>query len=293
MQIALLGASGFIGGVVLKRLAAGHNVRTACRTAPPIQDGWRRLDLREPCDALEQHFDGCEVLVDSAAVTAYRIHPFDDLGQVLGTNLGIPLRLAQALPASIRRIVYLSTIDVYGVPGELPLNEDRPLRPWSNYGRTKRLAEQAYELIAAERGIELTILRLSQIYGPGDRSPKVIPTYMNAALKGKLPDLQGTGKERRDTVFVEDVARFVELALAGPAGTYNVATGQSRTVSETVRLIADLAGLTPPKAVGGDGGPDYVFDIRKAREQLGFESEIPLEAGLRRTWEWLRGRSSS
>lgn len=296
MQIALLGASGFVGAAILRRLAAaGHLLKTVSRTPPAARDGWLCLDLAQDEGDLRGHLEGCEVLVDAAALTGYAAVPPDDLESLKRINLGIPVRVGRELPASVRRIVYLSTIDVYAHPPALPLTEDSPTEPATNYARTKRLAEHAYANLAAERGIELVILRLSQVYGPGDRSPKLVPAFIRAAVRdGKLPRLDGTGTELRDLVHVDDVAAAAECALAGPPGTYNVATGRSLPVSEVPRILSALTGL-PEGGCGGSatGKPSYSFDISRIRRDLGFEPAISLEQGLRNTLEWMQGQSSS
>ncbi len=245
--------------------------------------------------ALAAHLDDSEVLVDAAALTGYAADPPDDLASLMRVNLGIPMRVARVLPASVRRIVYLSTIDVYAPPKRHPLTEASPTEPITSYARTKRLAEHAYAQLAAERRIDLVILRLSQVYGPGDPSPKLVPTFMRSALlEGRIPQLSGTGNELRDLVHVDDVATCVELALEGPAGTYNLATGKSCQVREVARVLAVLAGLPEGGADGRPTGkPDSMVDIGKARRDLGFAPAITLEQGLMRTLEWMRGQPSN
>lgn len=296
MRVALLGGSGFIGSALLRRLMAdGHVVLSVSRRRPARDAGWLEADLASDQGDLREHLAGCEVLVDAAALTGYAAVPPDDLASLKRVNLGIPLRLGREMPESVRRVVYLSTIDVYAVPAALPITEESPTGPATNYARTKRLAEHAYAAMAAERGIDLTILRLSQVYGPGDTSPKLVPAFIRSVvLDRRIPPISGPGTELRDWIHVEDVAACVALALAGPAGMYNVATGTSRPVLDVPRILASLTGLPQGGCDGRQGAkPSYRFDISRVRRALGFEPRIALEPGLKQTLEWMQGQLSS
>jgi dTDP-L-rhamnose 4-epimerase len=167
--------------------------------------------------------------------------------------------------------------------------EDAALDPRSVYAATKVHQEHLAAAFARERpDTTLTVLRYHNVYGP--RMPRDTPyagvasIFRSALAAGRAPRVFEDGRQRRDFVHVEDVARANALALdPGRApGTYNVASGKPRTVSDMARALAAGTGIEP--VVTGEfrlGDVRHVFaSTVRATRALGFEARVPFDAGM-------------
>jgi UDP-glucose 4-epimerase len=183
--------------------------------------------------------------------------------------------LAGALDAGVRRVVFTSSREVYGDPEALPVREDQPLAPKNNYGASKTAGE-AYCQAFRQRGLDVTVLRLANVYGPRD-TERVIPLWLDRAAGGLDLEVYG-GRQVLDFIWIDVVVdallRAAEIeALPEPvnvgSGTGTAitdlaerliaATNASSSVAvlpareeEVVRFVADttrmrsILGLTPP-----------------------------------------------
>ncbi|GAB6876170.1 NAD-dependent epimerase/dehydratase family protein [Thermaerobacter litoralis] len=202
--------------------------------------------------------------------------------------------LRAAVAAGTRRVVFASSAAVYGNPQRLPVDEDHPLAPLSVYGRSKQTAEWLVEQYARGAGLEAVVLRLGNVYGPGQRpeTGPVVARFFLDALTGEGPVIHGDGRQTRDFVYVADVARAFALALTGPAGiTVNVAGGMATAVGDLARRICQLVQGAPALRYG----PPRPGDIRhsvlandRARRLLGWAPAVDLDAGLAATFRWYR-----
>lgn len=175
-----------------------------------------------------------------------------------------------------------------------PVPESTPADPRSVYAASKLHQEHLCGLFARENeAVSYTALRYHNVYGP--RMPRDTPyagvasIFRSSLEAGRPPAVFEDGRQIRDFVHVSDVARANLLALAAPpgrAGIYNVASGRPRPLIDMARLLSDAAGPdAPDPEITGDyrlGDVRHVFaDAGKAREQLGFEAAVGLEAGMR------------
>ncbi|WP_256300985.1 NAD-dependent epimerase/dehydratase family protein [Haloarchaeobius salinus] len=184
------------------------------------------------------------------------------------------------------RVVVASSAAVYGRPTETPIPEDAPLRPRSPYGIGKLAADRYARRYEDWYDVPAVALRFFNVYGPGQRNG-VLATFLSRAREGEPLVIHGDGTQTRDFVHVDDVVRSM-LAAATTDATgeaFNVGTGETTTVRELARLVQE----TVPGGVDvlhDDPRPADIehscADVRKAREELGFEAEVALEAGLRR-----------
>ncbi|AKT34834.1 UDP-glucose 4-epimerase [Pyrobaculum sp. WP30] len=205
--------------------------------------------------------------------------------EYMWNNAAATARIAKQCAKTSTRLIYISSAAVYGEPQHLPINENHPTRPLSPYGLSKLAGEQVAQMLAPGAAV----LRLFNVYGPGQTGPYagVVSKFIERA-KGSLPPvIYGDGTQTRDFVHVADVARFVEVVLdRGAAGVFNVGTGRSVSIRELATIVMRLAGLggeplyAPPRP--GDI-KHSVADVTKAK-LLGWQPQIPLEEGLRELW---------
>jgi UDP-glucose 4-epimerase len=212
---------------------------------------------------------------------------FDASNNVTGTiNL-----LNAARNASLKRFVYFSSAAVYGDPVHLPVDEAHPQNPVSPYGASK-LSGEKYTLMFHEAyGLPSTAIRPFNIYSPRQDPSNpysgVISKFIDHVSHGKPPVIFGDGSATRDFVSVHDVVAMVMLMIEKDESVgkvFNCGTGTPTTISELAQAVIriygkDLAAVNEP-ARPGDILYSYA-DISLARNQLGYEPEVTLDAGLK------------
>ena len=293
VKIGVVGGSGFVGRHVVPRLlASGSEVVTVDVRRPSAPAGSETVILAELDDERQvvRAADECGPLdslvwlaatIDSPPITDERaVTDFDVMVEA-------PIRFLAALAEPPRSVVYASSIEVYGAPEVLPVAEEHPTNPTSVYGAAKLAAEHYLRISLRDTDSSLAVFRLAFIYGPGQHENNVIPRFLAALRRGEPPSLRGNGAEVRDDVFVGDVARAVELAVARRAdGVFNVATGQPHTRLDVAEAACEVSGTGLRPSLGSEpsGWVDRWYDASRAREALGFETRTSLEVGLRSMW---------
>jgi UDP-glucose 4-epimerase len=178
---------------------------------------------------------------------------------------------------NLRRMVYLSTVDIYGDRPGLPITEDAPPRPDSWYGRAKYECEQILRR-CENSGAVLSILRLPGVYGPGENDRSVVGKLVREIRDKHEVSIHGSGNALRDYLFLDDLCAVItRLLAAGTGGTWNVATGTSLSI----RGIAAIIGEVLDRDFRTTGGP-----ARQSRDfDLAFDNSRLLTAfpGLRFT----------
>ena len=214
----------------------------------------------------------------------------------LKTNLlGVQVLMDACLKYGTKRFHQLSTDEVYG---DLPLDstdrftEDSPLRPSSPYSCSKASADLLALAYHRTYGLDVTVSRCSNNYGPYQHTEKLIPRMLYLMKEGKPLELYGNGKIVLDWIYVIDHCSAVDTILhQGTAGSvYNVGADQcldNLTLIESLRRYAGKADH-PICFVADRKGHDlrYAIDSTKLQTELGWMPQMSFEQGLRRTVEW-------
>jgi UDP-glucose 4-epimerase len=193
-------------------------------------------------------------------------------------NLVGTLAVLEAMrAASVRRLVFASTGALYP-PLDTPLTEETPLEPQDIYGLTKLHCEQAIQYYQKRYGIEATIVRLFNTYGPYETNPHLLPHIIQTLKQGVREIPLGNLKPKRDYVYVTDVAEGFWRLGESPAtvGVYNLGTGVEHSVEEVVATLSEL--LRMPIQIVQD--PTRVRPVDKLHQRADLER---LRAALRWT----------
>jgi UDP-glucose 4-epimerase len=296
-MILVTGATGFIGGRLVPRLLErGWHVLALGRTAPRMA-GVTFLpgDFHDAEKMLRDHhaaLQRVDAVVHLGGFVLHSSRPEDD--DSLSSrclNIEATTHLLRHLPSTLSCLCYTSTVDVYGPPAALPVTEDHPTLPVSSYGRSKLATEHLLQDYRTHTGLPVAILRLSQVFGPGDTSAKAIPNFIRAALRGEPLPVQGDGSDVRDYVYVDDVVAAILQALEQRAnGVFNIACGEGHSIREVVTTILRAGNFPaqPQWQLPRRPPSRFVFDIARARERLGYVPRVTLEEGLRWTVAWFR-----
>jgi nucleoside-diphosphate-sugar epimerase len=279
------GAAGFIGSHV----AAALKARGA--TVVPLV---RPLDYHDP-QAVEALLER-----ESAAMLvhcAWRLAPgstyLDDPANE--DEVAASLQLFRlAADAGCRRVVGLGTCLEYA-PSDRPVSEDEPLDPQSAYARSKVALYREAESWAGGAGIRFSWMRLYFPYGPGEAPHRLIPSVVNALLRGeRIATTRGT--QRRSFLHAADVGDAIAaVALGKVDGAVNIASADAVAVRSVVSRIGELTGRQNLIDVGAlpgrRGDPEVLWaDVGKLTSAVGWSPRRDLDAGLRDTIAWWRSQ---
>lgn len=203
--------------------------------------------------------------------------------------------LEAARKAGAGGFVLASSCAVYGEPdpSRVPLDETAPLRPGSPYGQAKLAAEGYVALYRNLHGVPAASMRLGNVYGPRQGAvgeAGVVAIFCRELIRGNRPVVFGDGTQTRDFVYVGDVvSAMLAAADRGAVGEFNVGTSRETSVLELVEELATLGGRADfiPELQAARPGEiaRMALDSERLRSSLGWRDQIPLEIGLRRTWE--------
>ena len=317
MRVFLTGGTGFIGGQVARQLRMRGDDVVALVRSPDKADGLRESgceliegDLSSD-EAIRRGIAGCDAVTHAGAVYKVGIPESEHAAMYESNVKGTERVLNVAIAAGIPRIVYVSTVGVFGNTHRQLVDEafERDSEFPSEYERTKTLAHEIAKRRIAS-GAPIVIVQPGGVYGPKDHSE--IGNMIEQVRTGKLP-----AKAFTDAGFmfchVEDIAAGIDLALdKGEVGESYVLSGEQATIGELIDRVATIAGRKPPRftmpsavlkalaplgpvigpALGfppnmrelirSSDGVTYWATDAKARRELGFEPR-DLDTGLRQT----------
>jgi len=208
--------------------------------------------------------------------------------------LGTQVLLDQALSRSIPRFVHVSTDEVYGSIEEGSWDEHQPLLPNSPYSASKASSDLLVRSYHITHGLNTSITRCSNNYGPHHFPEKVIPLFVTNLLDGKKVPLYGDGENVRDWLHVDDHCRGIaKVLLHGRAGEiYNIGGGTELTNKELTHLLLEATGQDESfvQRVADRKGHDrrYSVDIGKISSELGYTPQVSFEEGLAEVVQWYR-----
>lgn len=273
VNVVVTGSSGFIGGHLVAYLKAeGHDVVEITSKFGDIADQatWRKI----PKASVVMHLAGKVFVPDSWAEPEAFIKC-----NVMGTigALGY-CALHKA------KLIYLSSY-LYGAPAQLPIRENAPLVTNSPYALSKKLAEDACEFYARSFGVNTTILRPFNVYGPGQAQKFLIPSivqqvHTEAAIR--VMDLE----PKRDYVYVTDLVRALVMAINDRNGfsVCNIGSGMSHSVADVIGIIQHISGSDLPvysESTRRKGEVmDTIADIGEAKRLLNWTPRFDLREGL-------------
>ncbi|MBL4759660.1 MAG: NAD(P)-dependent oxidoreductase [Mariprofundaceae bacterium] len=255
-QALILGSRGFIGSSVASRFVADGKLKV-------ISMGSADVDL---CDTDVAAPILTQNMKDAVVVfCAGRHRQRGDTHDIMLQNLAMVQSIIKAAEQQKpEHIIFLSSVEVYGLPKVMPITEQTPLEPHFLYAVGKVTCEMMLQCYAEKANVPLTILRLPGIYGPGDDGISIISKLIQTSRGEANFKLFGNGQDLRDYVFVEDLADLI-LCLAQDGvgqGVLNVATGHSLSVLDLIKAVREHFGAFDVDSVTAVASSnfDLIFD---------------------------------
>jgi len=199
------------------------------------------------------------------------------------------------------RFVLASTSEVYGDPAVHPQSEDywgnvNPVGPRSVYDEAKRFAEALTRAYRDTRGVNAGIIRIFNTYGPrmNAQDGRIVSNFITQALNGDPLTIYGDGTQTRSFCYVDDLIRgIMSMIDCTESGPVNLGSPEEFTVADFAKLVLRLTGSDSPVehlALPADDPTRRCPVITRARRVLGWQPEVRVEDGVRRTVEWFRSR---
>lgn len=299
-KMLVTGGAGFIGGHLVNRLIKDGNqvivvddfTERKMRNLPQVSSQFQiyRLSILEEF-GIESLFEGVDVVFHLAALPRPQLSIID-LKPAHRTNVDGTLSvLLGCKNYGVKRMVFASSASIYGEQPVYPCKEDAEPNPMSPYALHKLIGEQYCKLFTNIYGVETNCLRFFNVYGtymnPDSKYSAAIPRFIKLVRQGISPTINGTGKQARDSVYVDDVVEA--MILASECDTYgevfNVGTGVNLSVTDLFYTICKKLG----KSMEPLYGPAVIepsqtlADITKSASILGWRPTIFLDEGLDRT----------
>lgn len=281
--IAITGAGGFIGSAVVRR-CAGRPIRCLLGPDDPqvTEPNTWQGDIEQP-GLVDEVVAGSQVVIHLAGPPSVA-RSFQEPEEFRRVHLGGTQLVVDACRRhAVRRLVYISSGEVYGQPDAPVVAEDHPLRPRSPYGEAKVEAERQ----VAASGLDWVILRPFSVYGPRRDKVGVVQIAVETALRERRVALQ-TFRPVRDFCFVDDVADAIVAAISPevPRGSIcNLGSGEGTSIGELAETVAKVAGDLPIEETGAERPADIevlIADVTRARKSLGWTASTSLQEGIRR-----------
>ncbi|WP_329378935.1 dTDP-glucose 4,6-dehydratase [Streptomyces sp. NBC_01716] len=310
MRTLVTGGAGFIGShyvrtlleggypgsegtevTVLDRLTYAGNRDNLPAAHPRLT--FVRGDICDP-ELVRALLPGHDAVVHFAA-ESHVDRSLESAAEFIRTNVGGTQTLLDGcVAAGVERFVHVSTDEVYGSIDHGSWTEEWPLAPNSPYAASKAASDLIARACWRTHGLNLSITRCSNNYGPYQHPEKLIPRFITNLQEGVPLPLYGDGRNVREWLHVDDHCRAVQLVLdRGRAGEiYNIGGGNEQTNLGITELLLDLFGAdrSMVRRVADRKGHDlrYSLDESKIRDELGYTPRVPFDRGLADTVAWYR-----
>jgi len=301
LKVLIFGGLGFIGRYVIRILTGAHELvvfsdpETAEKNRFFADEHRVRTITGSVTDTekLKDTFDAeaPDAVIHLAALTGLT-KCNENPSLAFSTNVFGTYNVIMGCVASKAKLIFVSSREVYGESKESQTAENAPLLPNNVYGVTKMLGEGLILWAASKYGLDYTILRLTNVYGPEGDQYNIQAMIKSALTKGVIPIMGGA--QRMNFVYVEDVAEIIQECLTNPKASreiFNVGSKDDMTIEEVIQqLVTQLHMPIRIERKPMRDGETLSFQpsLKKIERNLGYSTRTDFTDGLRKTISWYR-----
>jgi len=296
MEIAVFGASGFVGRNLLDELAGTDHDILACDVEsfePDAENAqFEEVDITDETQ-VQNTVEGVDAIAHLAA------HPLpastDDPALNAEINIVGTLNILDAAREhDVEKVFFSSASSLVGEVKEVPVPENHAVNPQSPYGVAKHSVEEYLEVYNDLYDLDYVVFRFFNVYGPYQRpeSGALVPVVLSRLAQGEGVFVTGDGQQTRDFIYVRDIASYIVEALESDVKNevVNMGLGQETAIIDAIRKMAGVVGTEPDidrKPERPDEIDDFYADMSKCEQLFGDTPDTSFEEGLRATYEWM------
>jgi len=308
-RILITGAGGFIGSHTTELLLkSGFDVTALCHYNNLQSTGWLErsasngnlsIVFSDVTDSghMDELISDHDLVIHLAAMIAI---PYSYVAprSYLNTNIEGTFNVLEGIRRHKKRLINISTSEVYGTPKVLPITEMNSIHPQSPYAASKVAADALCNSFIDSYGLDISIIRPFNTYGPRQSQRALIPTILTQVASGNKVISLGNLDAQRDFTFVGDTALAIKCAVESQeikGKTIHLGTGITISVQDLVSLIGKVIGTDIEIEVdhlrqrpAASEVEVLQSDPSYAKKTLGWEYTISLEEGIRRTYQWIQ-----
>jgi len=301
MKILVTGGAGFIASQIADAyIEEGHNVTIIDDLSTGFEENvnpaanFFRLSITDPKIIDLFNKEKFDIVNHHAAQIDVRKSVSDPLFDANTNILGTINLLQSCVNNSVKKIIFASTGGaIYGEQEYFPADEAHPTSPISPYGITKLTIEKYLYFYFLEHKLNYTILRYANVYGPRQNpfgEAGVVAIFANKLLNGEQPVINGSGKQTRDYVFVEDVVKANLLAVKDEqCDIYNVGTAIETNVNAIYKILNDTIGKGQEEKHGPAAPGEQIRSVitsEKLYKKFNWKPAILIKEGLKKTVDY-------
>lgn len=301
MKILVTGGAGFIGShLVDKLIERNHqvvvidNLATGKKKNLNKKARFYKVSISNPKISEIFKKEKPKIVFHFAAQTDVKRSLDDPLGDAKVNILGTLNILENCKNFGVKKIIFASSVGIYGEPKILPVTENHPLNPISPYSVTKLTGEKYLKLYQNQK-LNFVSLRYSNVYGPRQSSEGeggVIAIFINQILKGEKPIIFGSGQQTRDFLYIDDaIETAIKAMKVANNSYYNLGTNKEITINSLLNLISNILNRKVSPIFKPQREGEIIksrIDFSKAKKELNWQPKYNLKEGLIKTINWFK-----
>lgn len=291
MKFLILGSEGFVGNNLVNSLSKNHEVLCGDMIADSHHKNYVQFDVTDS-DSVMKTVRDVDVVIDLVAHSL--VSSIEGPTKNAQVNIIGLLNILEACKNnSIKKLIFTSASSLVGEPQSFTVDEKHIAVPKTAYGITKLASEHYLRLYSELYGLDYSIFRFFNIYGPYQKNG-LIPSLYNRIINNEPLTVFGKGDQIRDYVFIEDIVPFFEkscISEIAKNSIFNMGTGKGTTIKEIIEILAKILQIEPkiefqPPRPGEIG--NFVANTDLLKTTFDSIPDTTVEDGLRKTISWLK-----